>query len=69
MMHSPASPRDFKRLDVHVEVRDDRTDALVAEFRCNLANDGERRYFAEQMTNAYSGGQYSIVVPICWIKE
>lgn len=67
--HVPTAIADFKRLDVHVEVRDDMTDYLVTEYDTNLANDGERRVFAEQMLNAYSGGQYSIVSPLKVIRR
>lgn len=57
-------PYPFKIMKVRVTVRDAITEETIADYSTNLADEKQRRTFAEQMTEAYAAGQYSIVEPI-----
>lgn len=54
----------FIYMVVWVEIRDNKTDELIAEYETDLADSSKRRTFAEQMSEAYAADQYSIVSPI-----
>lgn len=54
----------FIYMIVLVEIRDNKTDKLIAEYETDLADSSKRRVFAEQMSEAYAADQYSIVSPI-----
>ena len=61
---NPPAPRThYKVMIVEVDIYDVESERLVISYSTDLANDQMRRVFAEQMTNVYAGGQYSIVVP------
>lgn len=51
-------------MNVEVTICDEKTDDEILNYTTDLANSQLRRVFAEQMINAYAGGQYSIVVPL-----
>lgn len=53
----------FIYMVVWVEIRDNKTDELIAEYETDLADSSKRRTFAEQMSEAYAANQYSIVSP------
>lgn len=53
----------YDLMQVRVEVCDIH-DNLIAEYTTNLADDAQRRVFAEQMTAAYAAGQSSFVYPL-----
>ena len=55
----------FIYMVVWVEIRDNKTDKLIAEYETDLADSQKRRTFAEQMSEAYAANQYSIVSPTC----
>lgn len=54
---------NYDVMQVRVEVTDV-NDNLIAEYTTNLADEGQRRVFAEQMTEAYAAGQASFVYPL-----
>ncbi|MBP7610182.1 MAG: hypothetical protein KA760_11845 [Steroidobacteraceae bacterium] len=54
----------FIYLIVLVQIRRCSDDALIIEYETDLADSSKRRVFAEQMSEAYAAGQYSIVEPI-----
>ena len=54
----------FIYIAVLVQIYDMDTDNLVHEHETDLADSIIRRTFAEQMSEAYAAGQYSIVEPI-----
>lgn len=54
----------FIYMIVDVEIHDNKTDQLVAQYQTDLADSMKRRTFAEQMSEAYAADQYSIVVPV-----
>lgn len=54
----------FIYMIVSVQIRDNKSDSLIAEYETDLADSSKRRTFAEQMSEAYAADQYSIVVPI-----
>ena len=60
---APAPKQHYKTMIVEVDVRDVDTDQTLVAYSTDLANDQMRRVFAEQMSNAYAGGQDSVVVP------
>lgn len=62
--YPPHHLNDYILCVVDVEIYDDATEAHVASARYDLAKPNERKNFAEQMLNAYSAGQYSIVSPL-----
>lgn len=56
-------PDDVKVLEINVQVFNEGATFPAHEFDINLADASQRRYFAEQMTNAYLGNQYVITSP------
>ena len=54
----------FIYMHVRVGVYDMKTDELIHEYETDLGDSVKRRTFAEQMSEAYAAGQYSVVEPI-----
>ena len=54
----------FIYMIVRVSIFDMATDNLIAEYETDLGDSIKRRTFAEQMSEAYAAGQYSVVEPI-----
>lgn len=57
-------PYPYTAMRVMVEIRNCNNDTLIKGYETDLADDNQRRVFAEQMTAAYAAKQYSIVEPI-----
>lgn len=68
-MKKPVYARHMREMTVNVEIYNMSDDSFVMEYETNLANDKQRRVFAEQMTNTYVGGQYSVISPVKVVEK
>lgn len=61
-------PSDFRLMRVNVKIHD-QFGNFLREYTTNLADDAQRRVFAEQMTAAYAALQITTVIPEIILKK